>query len=573
MGRCCDGKNAYKPISKTRYLLGFLIFGVMHLQARLFMFFRHAFIKRYADYSALSQFHKAYFKDTLKEIKEQKGLTLNNKPAQPRNKYKAIALFTILLFIFFNYLFRFEGPASGYWDTYITEPALFIANSHINFVSKDGEKLYSYSLPGKLPDNLINKDADGISSKDQRLGGAIIFTPWYLLFNIFGFRFFFAISGVLIAAFAFLISQLLFKNFYINAFCAVIAALNSYILSINNLNPNILGLMIISALIYLLLEETPNGLIIGLVYGALGGIRNESILFLPAIIYKLFISSPKKGREIALFFMGSFIAIAPILYWNKYAFGNPFMHPTQFPGLGGFRPVFEHRFLFWKFDFNGMLNYPFYHKIIRSPYFSFPTFLLLPLTLISSFGIIIFSLIFTGAVNLFKRHRQLFIFLMLWFLPMYILLSAQENWSNLKMTFLLMLFSPLIIFIAAGLKDFFSEENLKAKLTGTILLSIALFIAVKALSHSDFEVDQRWYERFPRAVEGINISYIGDDLRTKKEQPAELLAQKKSLTRGNLLPKLYKGKMDFPQKFETIKREARQKDITAVDIWKYIYEK
>ena len=573
MGRCCDGKDAYKPITKTRYLLGLLIFRLMHLQARLFMFFRHTFIKKYPDYNALSRFHRTYFNDTLKEIKEQKGLILKDSPSRPVNKFKAFALLAILIFIFFNYLFRFEGPASGYWDTYITEPSLFIANTHIDFVTKDGEKLYSYSLPGKLPDNLINKDADGISSKDQRLGGAIIFTPWYLLFNIFGFRFFFAISGVLIAAFAFLISQLLFKNFYLSAFTAIIAALNSYILSINNLNPNILGLMIISIILYLLLEDTPNGLIIGLVYGALGGIRNESILFLPAIIYKLFISSPKKGREITLFFLGSLITIAPILYWNKYAFGNPFMHPTQFHSLGGFRPVFEHNFLFWKFDFNGMLNWPFYHKIIRTPFFCFPTFLLLPLTLASSLGIIIFSLIFTGAINLFKRNRQLFIFLMLWFLPMYLLLSVMENWSNLKMTFLLMLFSPLIIFIAAGLKGLFSKETLKSNLAGIILLSIAVFILVKTLAFSDFEVDQRWYERFPRAVEGKNISYIGDDLRTKKEDPAELLAQKKILTQGNLLPRLNKTDIDLQQKIKIIKQESNQKEITIVDIWKYIYEK
>ncbi|MBN3039887.1 MAG: hypothetical protein JW867_02045, partial [Candidatus Omnitrophica bacterium] len=352
-----------------------------------------------------------------------------------------------------------------------------------------------------------------------------------------------------------------------------IAALNSYILSINNLNPNILGLMIISILLYLLLKDTPHGLIIGLVYGTLGGIRNESILFLPAIIYWLFISSPGKRRNIILFFIGSLLTIAPILYWNQYAFGNPFMHPTQFPSLGGFRPVFEHRFLFWKFYFNGMLNYPFYHKIIRTPYFSFPTFLLLPLTLASSLGILMFSFIFTGALNLFKRRKQLFIFFMLWLLPMYLLLAVQENWSNLKMTFLLMLINPIIIFIAAGIENLFSVRKLKKKLTAVALLSIAIFFSIKSLAYFDFKVDQRWYKRFPRAAEGKNISYIGDDLRTKKEDPAELLDQKRILTQGNLLPRLNKTPIDLLEKIQIIKQEMKQKEITLVDIWKYIYEK
>ena len=141
------------------------------------------------------------------------------------------------------------------------------------------------------------------------------------------------------------------------------------------------------------------------------------------------------------------------------------------------------------------------------------------------------------------------------------------------MTFLLMLFSPIIIFIASGLEAFFSKENLKSKLAGIILLSIILFIAVKALHSSDFEMDQRWYQRFPRAVEGKNISYIGDDLRTKKEDPVELLAQKMILTEGNLLPKLGKTDIDLQQKIQRMKQETNQKEITIVDIWKYIYER
>ena len=184
-----------------------------------------------------------------------------------------------------------------------------------------------------------------------------------------------------------------------------------------------------------------------------------------------------------------------------------------------------------------------------------------------------FSLIFTGAFNLFKQRRQLFIFLMLWFLPMYLLLSAQENWSNLKMTFLLMLISPIIIFIAAGIEGLSSKEKLKSKLAGVIVLSIVLFFVIRSLASFDFEVDQRWYERFPRAVEEKDISYIGDDLRTKKEDPAELLEQKKSLTQGNLLPRLNKTPIDLLEKIQTIKQEMKQKEITLVDIWRYIYEK
>lgn len=484
------------------------------------------------------------------------------------NKIIIAALF---VFIFLNYFFRFEGPVKGYWDTYLTVPALFIANQPVNFISKDGEKLYTYSLPGRLPENLVNNKAYGISSKDQRLGSAIIFAPWFLFFNIFGFRLFFAVSGVLIGLFVFLTTQELSKNFSICTFSALCATLNSYILSITNLNPNILGMMLISILLYLLIRKDPNGFIAGLICGVLGGIRNEGVLFFPAIVYKLSASHDKKIRQILLFILGTLITIVPILYWNYYAFGNPFMHPTQFHGLGGFRPEFEHRLLFWKFNFNGMLNYPFYIKIIRTPYFSFPVFLLLPLTLINSFGIILSVLIFTGAVNIFKKHRQLFIFLIVWFTPMYILLSVQENWSELKTTFLLLWLNPLILFMSLGLEKFFI--NVKKDISKILFLSIILIIAVKLLFYLDFGIDQRWYIRFPRAIKGTNFSYVGDDLRTKFEAPSELIAQKKNLTQGNIFPWMSANVMLIPYKLSIIKEEINQKDITTVDFWKYIYEK
>lgn len=476
-------------------------------------------------------------------------------------------------FVFFNYLLRFDGPVKGYWDTYITVPALFITNTPVTFTSKEGEKLYSYSLPGKLPENLVDNKTYGISPKDQRLGTAIFFAPWFLIFNAFGFRLLFALSGVMIFLFSLLTIRLFTKNPAVYIFSASLAALNYYILSINNLNPNIIGMLFISVLLYLLIIENPNGFIIGLIYGVLGGIRNESILFLPAIIYKLSTSSNNKATRILFFILGAFITISPILYWNNYAFGNPFMHPTQFPALGGFRPEFEHRFLFWKFNFNGMLNYPFYHKIIRTPYFSFPTFLLLPLTLISSFGIILFVLIFTGAICLFKKFRREFIFFALWFTPMYLLLSVQENWSELKMTFILLVFNPLILCLSLGLDNIFANQNNSKNIFKIASFSIIIFLITKLLFYSNFEVDLRWYTRFPRAIKGVNISFIGDDLRTKKEDPLALLIQKKILTQGNFLPRFCKNEIDIPNKLKKIKEELLQTDITTIDFWKYIYEK
>lgn len=339
------------------------------------------------------------------------------------------------------------------------------------------------------------------------------------------------------------------------------------------MNPNMMGMSIISLLIYLLVKQNPQGFIIGLIYGILGGIRNEAILFLPAIIYKLYVSSDKKIKEIPLFFLGAFFGILPILYWNAFAFGNPFMHPTQFRGLDGFRPEFVHRFLFWKFNFNGMLNYPFHNKIIRTPYFTFPVFILLPLTLISSFGIFLTSMIFTGSIRMFKKYRKIWIFLFLWFMPMFALLSVQENWSDKKTTFILMWFNPLLLCLGLGIEKFFVTKRLLRYTTAVLLISLILFLGVTSAKNLNFEEDARWYERFPRAIKGTSFSFIGDDLRTKTEDPAELEAQKELLTKANFLPRIAFAPINTIDTLKITFKEFNLKKIETVDFWKYIYEK
>lgn len=489
-----------------------------------------------------------------------------------KNRYKALIAAVVFLLICLSYLARFEGPATGYWDTYITAPALFITNHHITFVSKKGENLYDYSLPGKLPHNLIGKGTYGVISKDQRIGTGIMFAPWFLFFKFFGFRLLFALNGLLIAVFVFLTMRLFTDRFTVCLFAAAAATLNPYMISLNKLNPNIIGMMFISILLYLILSRKAGWLLIGLVYGIFGGVRNEGILFLPAIFYYLFYSSERKFKDSLLFIGAAFITIIPILYWNYFAFGNMFMHPTQFQGLEGFRPTFEHRFLLWKFNFNGMFNWPLYSQVVRTPYFAFPVFLLLPLILVNSFGVILSALTLTGIAVLFREKRELLIFLMLWMLPMYMLLSLMENWSELKTTFLLLCLNPIIMFMSFGLKDLLEKAYSRKYLTLTLCLIAIIWSAVRLSFLTDFQADPRWYARFPRVLQKGEISFIGDDLRTKPEDPIEILAQKKGLTSGWLIPRISVQKIGLSALKSRINSEFNQDDLRILDFWKYIYE-
>ena len=76
MGAITNGKNAYKPISHFRYFCGIFIISLFHIKCRIMLFLRHVFIKKYQNYKQLTQFHKLYFNDIMKDIKNQKGITL-----------------------------------------------------------------------------------------------------------------------------------------------------------------------------------------------------------------------------------------------------------------------------------------------------------------------------------------------------------------------------------------------------------------------------------------------------------------------------------------------------------------
>lgn len=489
-----------------------------------------------------------------------------------KNRHKTLIVCFVFFLIFLTSLARFQGPATGYWDTYITAPAFFITNHTVRFVSKEGTDLYDYTLPGKLPQNLVQSNTYGIISKDQRIGTGIMFAPWFAFFKLFGFRLLFAISILLTAVFIYLTSRLFNISFIISIFVSFISVSNPYMLSLNKLNPNIMAMMFISIIIYLILSGNTSWFLIGLIYGIFGGVRNEGILFLPAILFFILTIPEKKAKSSLLFLGGAFIAILPILYWNYFAFGNMLMHPTQFKGLEGFRPTFEHKFLLWKFNFNGMFNWPLYSQIVRTPYFAFPVFLFLPLMLVNSFGVILIALMFNGALRIFREKSRIFIFLMLWLLPMYIIISAMENWSELKTTFILLCINPIIIFISFGLEELTARITSIKYIIRTICIIAIIWSTVRILFLFNFPADPRWYVRFPRILQKGEISFIGDDLRTKPEDPNEVFTQKSELTRARLIPKIKLPKINITHLVNKINTELKQDSLTIVDFWKYIYE-
>lgn len=461
------------------------------------------------------------------------------------DKTKSLVLLGITAFIFLFYFFNFEGYGLDYWDTYIAAPATFAAGKPCVFTNEQGAPAYKYSLENKLPHDLVGQESYGIVSKDQRIGAGITFAPAYLVFGSLGFRLFYAVFGALGFLLSYMVGLKLFDKQWKAIALGVIVMLNPFMIMMNRLNANFITVTIMMGLAALLLEDKPKWIIAGLVYGALGGIRNEAIMLVPALC--LFMLSTKSGRKgIFAFGFGAVAGIAPYLAWNKFAFGKALIHASQFSDFEGHRPMFPHEILGWKFEFNGLFNWPFHDQLVRTPHYPLPTWFTLPLVLILCFGVILTALALIGLWAQWKKDKRIFGLFSLWVVFSLGLFLFQENWEEPKTTFGALNIPALGVFMVAGLGWMIEQpKNWKRWL---VAICIILFIEAGILGASRLyvPVDERWYVRFPKAkTEAAAIGCINDLQRREwflfhtDECPKELEEQRSKLTKGNLFPNLY----------------------------------
>ena len=458
--------------------------------------------------------------------------------------HKAVApALAALIFLF--YLLQFDGYGIDYWDTYIAAPATFAAGKPCVFTNHEGKPAYTYDLAGRLPQDLLGRGSYGIVSKDQRIGAGITFSTPYLVFGAAGFRLFYAAFGALAFLLSWLAGRRLFGGTALPMALGLLVAVNPFMLSMNRLNANFITVPIMMALVVLLLQKQPRYLIIGLVYGALGGIRNEAIMMVPALC--LLLLSTREGRRgLVLFGAGAAAGIAPYLVWNKFAFGKALIHASQFSDFDGFRPMFKHNLLGWEFEFNGLFNWPFHDQLVRTPHYPFPTYLTLPLVLLLCFGAVLTACALLGLAAQWKKDRVWFGVLVLWIACSIGLFLFQENWEEPKTTFGALAIVPLAVFMVRGLEWLASRPRDWRRWAALAVTVAAIEGGVWAARQVEVPVDERWHVRFPKArKEASGIGCLSDAQRREwlffhtDECPSELKFQRAKLTRGNLLPSLY----------------------------------
>jgi hypothetical protein len=525
-----------------------------------------------------------------------------------------------LLAVFVFSLVRFDGPSRGYWDTYITVPAMFMTGQPVELVRTDGAPRFDYELKGRIPDDTFDPSPKGfgISSKDQRIGAGILFAAPFAILNLAAFRWGYALCWTLLFLFAFLSLRRLYPprgepkdpsvpdhaDFNAPLFGALLLVFNPFSLYLDRLNGNLFGLAILVFIFFLSTERRPHWWLIGLVYGLAGGVRNVAIILAPMLLAYMWWSSGGWGRlgqelqqdtsetgvprwrtfarNLSLFTLFAFVAILPVLLWNQYAYGAMLIHPSQVPHLQGWRPTFPHSFFGSEFQFNGLLNWPFHDRLVRTPHFGYPTSMLWPLVTVQSLGVVIAALVPVGVAHLFGRHRRDTLALLYWYLAYYGLFFFQENWEELKQTFMALHLFPLAAFAGAGLLWVLDCPRLRRRWVTVGVLACAIAVAVLSARLVEAPVDERWYYRFPHA--GRNDSGLTElpEERRKdwhffytKETAEEIERERRVLATPCPLPAFYR-----PFHFgsgegsvlERVAREPFERELKTLAVWSYIYE-
>jgi len=500
----------------------------------------------------------------------------------PGHRWLVLAL-TAAIFVFSG--LRFDGPSRGYWDTYIAVPAIFMTGQPVDLHWIDGTPRYEYEFEGRVPDDTYDPapGSYGIASADQRIGTGILFAAPFSLFRLAAFRWGYAACWALTFLFALLSIRRLLGGFWVPLLASLLLVLNPFSLYLDRLNGNVFGMAAMVLLWFLMTGKRPTWWLVGLLYGITGGIRNEAIIFGPIFLGFLALHSPGTGRfvgRLAVFTAGAAAGIAPVLLWNRFAYGQMLIHPSQVAHLEGFRPTFPHSFGDSEFQFNGLLNVPFHDELVRTPHFAFPTFMTWPLVTVTSLGLVLSAAALVGVFALSRRRPLEWVLLAYWYGIVALLFAFQENWEELKQTFMALHLFPLVVFVAAGLRWL---EHRRREVYAWLMYAACLLLlvaSVLAARHVEVEADERWYERFPHARNSESgLHELPPELRKDwhyfytREVPEEVDRERAHMTRLRPWPVLYRP-LHLPDRddLDRIGREPVERELRTLAIWSYIYE-
>jgi hypothetical protein len=141
----------------------------------------------------------------------------------------------------------------------------------------------------------------------------------------------------------------------------------------------------------------------------------------------------------------------------------------------------------------GLLNWPFHDRIVRTPGFPSPVALFVPLLILRSLGTVLSALALIGLADLCRRDRDRAVLLVLWIIPTFLLLAANENWSLTKNRYMQPLMPAALLLAAHGVAWARKGDRYRALIIVVIVASALMLFANLTVSWRP-PMDSRYLE-------------------------------------------------------------------------------
>ncbi|MBM4395010.1 MAG: hypothetical protein FJ087_04905 [Deltaproteobacteria bacterium] len=353
----------------------------------------------------------------------------------------------------------------------------------------------------------------------QRLGPTLFITPGFAMYGLVGIRVFWGAVFALLPLAAYVVA----RRTGVSRGGAVVAAVASAGLPVVALvaDQNRLVLALSAWLAVLMALRRGSALATGAAAGLLFASEPVAALGFGGVAIAASRTVPwREGgrRAWALAAAGFAVAAAPAIarYW--IAFGTPFFHEHF-----SYTAPTRHSFLGIEYTLRAVLGWPFHDTIGRSPHNPFPTFALVPLSMIRHLGVPALALAALGAAAHARRDRRSFLAGAAFLLPILAFLASNGDFIEKdKWAIQVMAYLPLLVWIGWG------ADRVVGGWTGPAWLAVAAAAVIAAqwgLGRIDAPPDDR-------AVAGR--ARIGHFIGP--ENPAYLAIERADLARIRLLP-------------------------------------
>ncbi len=464
------------------------------------------------------------------------------------------------------YLYQFDDPTGyDYYPGVIDLPTAALSGVPVECAPK----VLAESDEGRLnPWEQLHKEFESLNI-DQRLGQPILAMPFFIAFGSLGFRLSYAFWHVALFLVAFFLVRRL-TTARLAAYAAGLAlAFNPFLLTIRSLNPN-LETMVLTGFTLLLLADAHKSRVAAVTGGALAamvfGVAHAflAMLALPAFAALLLFSGEGGIRPRLKRLVPFVVGFLPVLLIWIWLYGS-LMESLPFPvtvcigdtpivdslhsgfsrkmmhAVTGATPIpktlcgqdfmgwHSHRLGPLSVTIWGMLNWPLYDSVVRSPGVPFPQFIFIPMLWLRSFGLLFgafFVLRFFKAAFRPRRDPLSFSFALLLFI-WFGFLAIQENLpGGSKLTYCQLTLLPLAVLAGAELGDLLTKARWQQFLACGIATGI-LWGLVAWSGAANFPLDPRWHGR-------LEWKRIHDCMVPQEEHRARVMQE--ILSDGTLFP-------------------------------------